>query len=90
MPRWSSSLDQLTKLWIVAAIPHGGTIYVLPVFNIIHTYNRGAAWSMFADAGGWQRWVFSALAIVVSVVLIYWLRRIALARADAARRADSR
>ena len=72
-------LDQMTKFWIVASIPDGGTVYVLPVFNIIHTYNPGAAWSMFADAGGSQRWVFSGLAIVVSIVLVYWLRRISLA-----------
>jgi signal peptidase II len=72
-------LDQATKFWIVAAIPVGGTVYVLPVFDIIHTYNPGAAWSMFADAGGAQRWVFSALAIVVSIVLVFWLRRISLA-----------
>ena len=72
-------LDQLTKLWIVASIPVGHSTYVLPVLNIIHTYNPGAAWSMFANAGGAQRWVFSALAIVVSIVLVYWLRRLALA-----------
>lgn len=67
-------LDQATKLWIVAAIPTGGGVYVLPVFNIIHTYNPGAAWSMFANFGGAQRWFLSALAIVVSVFLVYWLR----------------
>jgi signal peptidase II len=71
--------DQLTKLWIVDAIPERGSVYVLPVLNIIHTYNPGAAWSIFADAGGAQRWVFSGLAIVVSVVLVYWLRRLVLA-----------
>jgi len=72
-------LDQMTKAWIVASIPEGGTVFMLPVFNIIHTYNSGAAWSMFADAGGAQRWVFSALAIAVALVLVYWLRRIPLA-----------
>jgi len=71
-------LDQLTKFWIVASIPNGGAVYALPVLNIIHTYNPGAAWSMFANAGGAQRWVFSALAVVVSVVLVYWLRRLSL------------
>jgi signal peptidase II len=71
-------LDQLTKLWIVDSIPPGGSIHVLPVLNIIHTYNPGAAWSMFANAGGAQRWVFSLLAVVVSAVLVYWLRRLAL------------
>ena len=72
-------LDQLTKFWIVDSIPNGGSVTVLPVLNIIHTYNPGAAWSMFANAGGAQRWVFSGLAVVVSVVLVYWLRRLALA-----------
>ena len=72
-------LDQATKFWIVAAIPEGGGIYVLPVFNIIHTYNPGAAWSMFADFGGAQRWFLSALAIVVSAFLVYWLRGTVLA-----------
>jgi signal peptidase II len=71
-------LDQLTKLWIVDAIPEDGSVYVLPVLDIIHTVNPGAAFSIFAIPGGAQRWVFSALAIVVSVVLVYWLRRLAL------------
>jgi signal peptidase II len=70
--------DQITKLWIVDSIPLGGSIHVMPILNIIHTYNPGAAWSMFANAGGAQRWVFSALAIAVSVVLVYWLRRLVL------------
>lgn len=71
--------DQLTKWWIVENIPNGGSVTVLPVLNIIHTYNPGAAWSMFANAGGAQRWIFSGLAVVVSIVLIWWLRRLALA-----------
>lgn len=71
-------LDQLTKAWIVEAIPYQGSVYVLPVLNIIHTTNPGAAWSFAADAGGIQRWIFSGLAIVVSIALIYWLRRLAI------------
>ena len=34
---------------------------------------------MFANAGGAQRWVFSALAVGVSIGLVVWLRRLALA-----------
>ena len=71
-------LDQITKAWIVEAIPFQGSVYVLPVLNIIHTTNPGAAWSFAADAGGIQRWIFSGLAIVVSAVLIWWLRRLAM------------
>ena len=72
------ALDQLTKFWVVSTMEMYESINVLPVFDIYRTFNTGAAWSMFADAGGAQRWVFSGLAIVVSIGLIYWLRKIAL------------
>lgn len=71
-------LDQLTKLWIVVTMPGDRTIHVLPVFDIIHTVNPGAAWSMFADWGGSQRWMLSGLAVVISIVLLFWLRTLAL------------
>jgi signal peptidase II len=70
-------VDQLTKLWIVGSVTHD--IYVLPVLNIIHTVNEGAAWSMFANWGGSQRWLLSALAIGVSIAILIWLRRMPLA-----------
>jgi signal peptidase II len=72
-------VDQVTKLWVVAAIPFRELIYVLPVLDLTYTVNYGAAWSMFDDLGGVQRWVLSALAIVVSIALVVWLRRLSLA-----------
>ncbi len=72
------ALDQLSKWWIVHNLEVGQTIPLLPVFSILRTYNLGAAWSMFADAGGAQRWIFTVLAVGVSVALVYWLRRLAL------------
>ena len=70
-------VDQLTKLWIVGSVTHD--IYVLPVLNIIHTVNEGAAWSMFANWGGSQRWLLSGLAIAVSVAIFIWLRKLPFA-----------
>jgi signal peptidase II len=52
---------------------------LLPVLDIVLTYNTGAAFSMLADAAGWQRWLFVALALGVSVTLVVWLRRLAAA-----------
>jgi signal peptidase II len=72
-------LDQLTKLWVLNSMELYETITVLPVFDLFHTFNTGAAWSFLADAGGWQRWAFSALAVGVSVALAIWLRKLALA-----------
>lgn len=70
------ALDQLSKAWIVNHIPYGGIRTVLPVLDITLRYNRGAAWSMLDSASGWQRWLFSGLAVVVGVGLLYWLRRL--------------
>jgi signal peptidase II len=73
-------LDQVTKVWITRTLELFETVTVLPVLQITRTHNAGAAWSFLANAGGWQRWAFSALAIIVSVVLVAWLRRIDAAR----------
>jgi signal peptidase II len=70
------AVDQLSKLWIVNHMAYGGVRVLLPVLDITLRYNRGAAWSMLDSASGWQRWLFSGLAVVVGVGLLVWLRRI--------------
>jgi signal peptidase II len=72
-------LDQLSKLWIQGSMQMYQSIEVLPVLNIYRTFNLGAAWSFLAQADGWQRWLFSALAVGVSAGLVVWLRRLPLA-----------
>lgn len=49
-------------------------IEVLPVLDITLMVNTGAAFSLLADAGGWQRWFFIVLAIGVIGFILYWLR----------------
>ena len=71
--------DQASKLWIVHHFSFLQRVRLLPVLDVILTYNTGAAFSMLADAAGWQRWVFVALALGVSVALVVWLRRLAAA-----------
>lgn len=44
-------------------------------FDLTLLYNKGAAFSFLADAGGWQRWLFSVLAVVMSVILTVWIKR---------------
>ncbi len=68
--------DQWSKYLVEHALRLSETHYYLPVFNLVRAHNRGAAFSMFDAASGWQRWVFSALAGVVSVTLITWLYRL--------------
>jgi isoleucyl-tRNA synthetase len=71
-------VDQLTKFWIETNFVLGERIDVLPVLEIIRAHNPGAAFSFLAAAGGWQRWAFTALALGVSVALVFWLRRLPL------------
>ena len=61
------ALDQLTKVYFAATIPFGSSIEVTSWFNLVHALNEGAAFSLFADAGGWQRWFFIAVSILVVV-----------------------
>ncbi len=74
---WLSSivviLDQITKLWVSSILELNQTINVLPHFDLRLLHNPGAAWSILATAGGWQRWFLSILAILVSGVIIVWL-----------------
>jgi signal peptidase II len=47
---------------------------VLPVLDILRAHNPGAAFSFLADAGGWQRWFFTALGVGFSVYVVIALR----------------
>jgi signal peptidase II len=61
------AFDQLTKAYFAATIPFGSSIEVTSWFNLVHALNEGAAFSLFADAGGWQRWFFITASILVVV-----------------------
>jgi len=69
-------VDQLVKAWIVHHFGLFERVHVLPMLDLILTYNTGAAFSFLAGAAGWQRWLFIALALAVSAVLLGWLRRL--------------
>ena len=73
-------LDQLTKLWIVGQFSLGESRYVSGIFNLVRAHNEGAAFSFLSDAGGWQRWAFSLLAAVISVVIALWIARLPVQR----------
>ena len=67
-------LDQWSKQLVESALEPYEARYYLPVFNLVRAHNRGAAFSMFDGASGWQRWAFTALAAAVSVALVIWLK----------------
>lgn len=68
-------LDQLSKITMSRLLAYGESEYISSFFNLVMVYNPGAAFSFLANSGGWQRWFFSALALAVSVMIVWMLNR---------------
>lgn len=68
-------LDQFFKIVIVRSFSFGESRPVTGFFNLVLVYNKGAAFSFLADAGGWQRWFFTGLGLAVGAFIIWLLFR---------------
>jgi len=68
-------VDQVSKHQVVNSMELYESIKVLSFFNITYVHNLGAAFSFLADQGGWQRWFFTAVAAIASIVFIVWLAK---------------
>ncbi|MBU0621902.1 MAG: lipoprotein signal peptidase [Gammaproteobacteria bacterium] len=68
-------LDQTSKAAINSHFIYGESIVVTSFFNLVLAHNTGAAFSFLSDAGGMQRWLFSIIAIVASVWIVWLLRK---------------
>ncbi len=69
-------LDQGSKYLASQLLELFESIEFIPLLQFTLLHNKGAAFSFLSSAGGWQRWVFTVLALVVSVVIVAWLRRL--------------
>ena len=67
--------DQLSKQWVLANFDLFESVQLLPFFNFTYVRNYGAAFSFLSEAGGWQRWVFTLVAVGFSTLLTVWLRK---------------
>ena len=66
-------IDQVTKLLVIDALTLYQRISILPFFDLVRLHNTGAAFSFLSDASGWQNWLFTGIAIVVSLGIIWWI-----------------
>lgn len=77
---WLSLLVLVLDLgskWLASTYLHyGSPVPVLPFFSLTLLHNTGAAFSFLADQGGWQRWFFVGLALLVTAILTVWLKRL--------------
>ena len=70
------ALDQWTKTLVVERLSELDRYVLLPVLEFMRLHNEGAAFSFLSTAGGWQRWLFIGLGVVVSAAILFWLRRL--------------
>lgn len=68
--------DRVSKQLALYYLSDYVPVPVLPFFNLTLAYNTGAAFSLLSHASGWQTWLFGGLAIVVSIGLLLWLKRL--------------
>ena len=69
------ALDLYTKHLIQQAFQFGEQIKITSFFDLVRYHNTGAAFSFLADAGGWQKWFFTGVSVVASIVIIYLLKK---------------
>ncbi len=69
-------VDQATKLRVIESFDLYERMPVLPFFDLVRLHNTGAAFSFLAGASGWQNWLFTGVAVVVSAVVLWWLTRL--------------
>ena len=69
-------LDQLTKYLATDMLIYADPVAVVPFLNLTLLHNTGAAFSFLSQAGGWQRWFFAAIALLVSVGILFWLKKL--------------
>lgn len=68
-------LDLLTKYSVTQNFELYESVNILPIFNLTYARNTGAAFSFLANHDGWQKYFFIVLAIVISAVLVYFLKK---------------
>ena len=68
-------LDQVSKIWFDNQLHYQERWNVLPFFDFTLLYNPGAAFSFLAGGQGWQRWLFTGIAVAAIGLIIHLLRR---------------
>ena len=66
--------DQITKSLILNNYQLGDSTFITSFFNIVRAHNTGAAFSFLADAGGWQRWLFTGIGVAATIFIVWQLR----------------
>jgi signal peptidase II len=68
-------LDQVSKITVARLFAYAEERVVTSFFNLTLVYNKGAAFNFLSDAGGWQRYFFTGIAVAASLFILYLLKK---------------
>ncbi|MFL2980293.1 MAG: signal peptidase II [Methylophilaceae bacterium] len=68
-------LDQFSKALIMKNVPDTSFILINSFFKLVNFKNEGAAFSILSNAGGWQRYFLSLVALIASVIIIFLIKK---------------
>ncbi|HJV50715.1 MAG TPA: signal peptidase II, partial [Noviherbaspirillum sp.] len=66
-------IDQITMVTINKLFVFGESRPVTSFFNLVLAHNKGAAFSFLAAESGWQRYLFTGIALAAVVFILYLL-----------------
>jgi signal peptidase II len=66
------AIDRISKIFVLTHLSLETPVEIFPFFNLFLTYNTGAAFSFLNKAGGWQKWLFSIIAVGISIYIVVW------------------
>ena len=66
--------DQITKTLILNNYRPGDSTFITTIFNIVRAHHSGDGFSFLADAGGWQRWLFTGIGVAATIFIVWQLR----------------
>ena len=69
------TLDLYTKHLILDAFAYGDMRTVTSFFDLVRYHNEGAAFGFLNDAGGWQKWFFTAISVIAAIVITYLIKK---------------
>ncbi|EPE37305.1 lipoprotein signal peptidase [Candidatus Photodesmus katoptron] len=68
-------VDISIKFFIMDNMGYGweNRVEIFPFFDFLYIHNYGAAFGFLSDQNGWQRWLFIGSALIIIIILIYWV-----------------
>ena len=69
------TLDLYSKHLILDMFAYGDKLTITRYFDLVRYHNEGAAFGFLNDAGGWQKWFFTAISVIAAIVITYLIKK---------------